>query len=138
MKPSSGGLGTQRARPVVLVRSAGDDVGKDFLNIFSKPKVADIKFPENDFKGKVTHHGAKKPFTDGLGAGKTLPKSSTAAEDAQDEEAQNEVAQYVGEALENVVSSNFDPEQPQATTGSAGWQGDIHDRKRDGFHARKV
>jgi hypothetical protein len=31
--------GTQRARPVVSVRSAGDDVGKDFVSIFSKPKV---------------------------------------------------------------------------------------------------
>lgn len=41
---------------------------------------------------------------------------------------------YVGGALESVVGNNFvnDGEEPPAGSGSAGWQGDIHDRKRDG------
>lgn len=45
-----------------------------------------------------------------------------------------QAASYMGEALERVVGHNFtgDETEPPANTGSAGWKGDIHDRKRDG------
>lgn len=43
-------------------------------------------------------------------------------------------ADYVGEAVQNLVAHNFtgDETEPPENTGSAGWKGDIHDRKREG------
>lgn len=43
-------------------------------------------------------------------------------------------ASYLGEAVQNVVAHNFTGGETEPPTGSgaAGWQGDIHDRKKDG------
>jgi hypothetical protein len=46
----------------------------------------------------------------------------------------------LGEAVQNLVGHNFtgDETEPPESTGSAGWKGDIHDRKRDGCVCYRV
>jgi hypothetical protein len=89
------------------------------------------------FQGKISHHGPGKPFKDGF-----VNKAGVAAAAAQEAEQaeQGATGSYLGEAVQNVVGHNFtgDDTEPPANTGAAGWKGDIHDRKQDGFHSRKV
>lgn len=48
--------------------------------------------------------------------------------------APGQVAEYLGEAVQNLAGHNFtgDDTEPPKNTGAAGWKGDIHDRKTDG------
>eukprot|EP00882_Tetradesmus_deserticola_P002230 GHRQ01002382.1.p1 GENE.GHRQ01002382.1~~GHRQ01002382.1.p1 ORF type:complete len:155 (-),score=21.19 GHRQ01002382.1:258-722(-) len=131
-------------RPVVVrsgVKDAADNVAEGFVQIFSKPQDNDVKWASNDFKGKISHHGAGKPFKDGFSAPKpTKATPVTNSQNTQQEAPQGEEEDYLGEAVQNLVSHNFtgDENVPPETTGSSGWKGDIHDRKSDGFHTRKI
>jgi hypothetical protein len=120
------------------MKDAADNVAEGFVQIFSKPQDNDVKWATNDFKGKISHHGAGKPFKDGFSAVKAAKVEGKDAEQPQLEAQEGE--DYLGEAVQNLVGHNFtgDETEPPESTGSAGWKGDIHDRKRDGFHARKV
>jgi hypothetical protein len=45
----------------------------------------DVKWATNDFKGKISHHGAGKPFKDGFSAAKPAKAEVTDAEQPQQE-----------------------------------------------------
>ncbi|KAI8472324.1 MAG: hypothetical protein J3K34DRAFT_211827 [Monoraphidium minutum] len=125
------------SRRVAVPVRAGvmDDIAKGFMSIFSPPKddaPNGWQGTTNSFSGRIDHHGAGRPFKDGFAGGKADPISAAAA-------AAQEVTEpgYVEGAIKDVMGKNFagkeDAEQP--STGAEGWQGDIHGRKRDGFHA---
>lgn len=110
----------------------------DFLSIFSKPNV-DNSVPwqqgASGFTGNIAHHGGGRPFKDGF-VGKGAASSGVSAPEAGG----NQAVGYVAEAVERVVAHNFtgDENEPPTNTGAEGWKGDLHDRKTDGFHARKL
>lgn len=125
----------QSVRPLPPPRAGLGDAFKDFLKIFSKPETSkDWQSTGNTgYPGKISHHDGGKPFKDGF-VNKAGVAAAAAAQDAEGK------ASYLGEAVQNVVAHNFtgDETEPPTGSGAAGWQGDIHDRKKDGFHARKV
>lgn len=134
-------------RPVVTVRAGLGDafnfVGQAFVKIFSPPSDNGVSWSgtSNTFKGKISHE-ADRPFKDNYVAGGQKYSNAAAVADAEatSGDHDNEVMDYVGGALERVVGHNFtgDESEPAVGTGSAGWQGDLHDRKKDGFHNRRV
>ena len=131
-------------KPVVTVRAglgdAMNSVGEAFMRIFSKPRDDAPNSwtgtgTSNNFSGKIDH-SSRRPFQDGYQAGGQKYNAAVAAqaEEAPVDQQGNEVMGYVGEALERVVGHNFtgDETEPTVGTGSAGWKGDLHDRKTDG------
>lgn len=138
--------GAVSRRPVPVVRAFQNplaDVAKNFLSIFSKPNdtVKDWSGTGSGFSGKISHHGAGRPFKDGYQAGGVKKLEPAEAAAAAAEEAERAGSSYLGDAVERVVAHNFtgDETEPPAGAGAAGWKGDTHDRKKgDGFHARKV
>ncbi|KAI8467182.1 MAG: hypothetical protein J3K34DRAFT_523929 [Monoraphidium minutum] len=119
---SGGGLG-----------EALNSVGDAFVRIFSPAKD---DAPNSNWAGTMSSYsgrvsrGGGRPFKDGFagGAAKAAPRAAAAVTDSIEEEG------YMGGALKGLMGKNFaareDEERP--STGSAGWQGAIHDRKRDG------
>jgi len=123
---------------------AAKDIADAVVKNFSKPETTVDSWEgtgTTGFQGKISHHGRGKPFKDGFVNKKAVSAAAEQAASAEEQEQEgNDAASYMGEALERVVGHNFtgDETEPPANTGSAGWKGDIHDRKKDGFHARKV
>lgn len=114
------------------------------IKIFAPPQDDLPTGTSNPFTGKIKHHDGKRPFADNYVAGGQKYSAAgdnaaaVSAEAGVDGEAG--VMDYMGGALERVVGHNFtgDETEPNTGTGQAGWQGDIHDRKTDGFHKRRV
>lgn len=125
-----------------------NNIASAFVSIFSPPKDdapnGNWSGTTSPFSGKISHHGPGKPFKDGFSAVKAAAMdagdaAAGTAEDAADaaQGAGNEAMGYVSDAVKGVMDKNFpgkaDEERP--TTASEGWKGDIHSRKKDGFHA---
>eukprot|EP00879_Flechtneria_rotunda_P000873 GHRR01001000.1.p1 GENE.GHRR01001000.1~~GHRR01001000.1.p1 ORF type:complete len:151 (+),score=30.31 GHRR01001000.1:127-579(+) len=136
--------GGQQARPVTLrkpvvvragLRETINSIGDAFVRIFSKAKDNNIPRGQgfSEFRGRISHHGAGRPFKDNYVAGGQayVPQSPAAAAPEASE------ADYLGGAVQNLVGHNFkgDDTEPDVNTGATGWKGDIHDRRRDGWVA---
>ncbi len=95
------------------------------------------------YTGNTTSH-KKKPFADGWSAvplaGAAKPhetvKATTAEEPKAAHPADDNVLNYVNNAVEFMITHNFtgDGKEPEEWTSSngSGWTGDIHTRSRDG------
>ncbi|KIZ02737.1 hypothetical protein MNEG_5224 [Monoraphidium neglectum] len=118
----------------------------------------------SNFSGRIRHHGPGRPFKDGFSGPKAAAapgaEAAPAATAPAAEEAGNEpqAAGYVEGAVKSVMDKNFAGKDdkrtvytaafnshncirfatamivPQLGTGAEGWKGDLHGRKRDGFH----
>jgi hypothetical protein len=114
--------------------------GQAFMKIFSPPQDNGVTWSgtTNAFDGRIKHHDGKRPFPDNYVAGgqkySAVADQAAAVTPETAEGRDADVMDYVGGALERVVGHNFtgDETEPPTTTGSAGWKGDIHDRKTDG------
>lgn len=132
-----------RARTVV-VRAGLGELFAPIIKIFAPPQDDHPSGAGNPFTGKIKHHDGKRPFADNFVAGgqKYSAAADNAAAVSAEAAAEGEpgAADYVMGALERVVGHNFtgDDTEPNTGTGQAGWKGDIHDRKTDGFHKRRV
>lgn len=126
--------------PRAFLGDALKNVADGFMKIFSKPQST---MSEDDwqsagstgFQGKISHHGAGRPFKDQWIGQRMAPGAGK-------EQAEQAKSSYLGEAVERVVGHNFtgdEETEPPSGAGSAGWKGDIHDRKTgDGFHSRRL
>lgn len=126
------------------MRANWTDIFAPIVKIFT-PAQDDLPAGNsNPFTGKIKHHDSvKRPFADNYMAGgqKYSDAQATAAATAETPaEGEAGVMDYIGGAVERVVGHNFtgDETEPATGTGQAGWRGDIHDRKTDGFHSRRV
>eukprot|EP00877_Chromochloris_zofingiensis_P002491 jgi/Chrzof1/12242/Cz06g26230.t1 len=116
-------------------------VGQAFVKIFSPPSDNKVSWTgtTTPFTGKVSHHGAGRPFKDGFVASKAQQEEYAKINAESAANSEGDMLGYVGDAVERVVGHNFtgDGNEPATRTGSSGWKGDIHSRDTDGFHTKK-
>lgn len=114
-----------------------NSIASSFVKIFSPPRDdAPTSWPAAPFTGRIAHHeGRARPFKDGFAGG----AAAKGAEAAQAEAAPKEEPGYLSGAVQGLMGKNFEgkDEAAQPTTGAEGWTGDLHGRKRDGFHVPK-
>lgn len=119
------------------------NVGAAFMRIFSPPNDnapnGNWSGTTSAFTGKINHHeGGGRPFKDGFDGAKGGAEAATAAGEAA-QGAANETADYMGGAIKSVMDANFaSKDDNQLTTGAEGWKGDLHGRKKDGFHQPRM
>eukprot|EP00195_Chlamydomonas_chlamydogama_P017129 CAMPEP_0202897504 /NCGR_PEP_ID=MMETSP1392-20130828/6237_1 /ASSEMBLY_ACC=CAM_ASM_000868 /TAXON_ID=225041 /ORGANISM="Chlamydomonas chlamydogama, Strain SAG 11-48b" /LENGTH=125 /DNA_ID=CAMNT_0049583159 /DNA_START=270 /DNA_END=647 /DNA_ORIENTATION=+ len=118
-----------------------------FMRIFTPMNWFDNKKDwENTgsgFSGKISRE--RKPFKDGWTNSypdNTVTKVPVEEEKEIEQQESNNIVSYMSKAASRVATNNFkgDPTEPEhwkksGKTASMGFKGDLHGRKKDGFHS---
>lgn len=133
---------TSRRLAVVTKANSLQDLASSFANgivrIFSKPQSSVDSFAENNFSGKIAHHGARKPVADGFSA--VAPAKLEPTAEACAVRPPQKADDYLMGAVGRVMSNQFkgDATEPE-TYGGNNFTGQIHRGRKDkqGFHVKK-